>query len=155
MIQNITYPLKINGVRDKHERMLKGEEYLDKVGLLPYKNYYPHQLSGGMKQRVAIARSMALGSRIILMDEPFAALDAISRNQMQDELLRIKEKEKITVLFITHNIQEAITLGNRIIVFSQDGTIRETLINELDKPVSPASEGYGRLWSHLNQLLRG
>lgn len=92
---------------------------------MQYKDYYPHQLSGGMKQRVAIAKGMALGSKIIMMDEPFAALDAMTRNQMQSELMHIKEKEKMTVLFITHNIQEAIALGNRIMVMSKDGLIKD------------------------------
>ncbi len=154
VLKNIMYPLGLNGIKDKAEQRAKAEEYLDKVNLLEYKDYYPHQLSGGMKQRVAIARAMALGSRIILMDEPFAALDAMSRNQMQDELLRIKEKERMTVLFITHNIQEAISLGNRIMVLGKNGAIRENIENPIEKPVTPASAGYGELWKHLNQLLR-
>ncbi len=154
VINNIAYPLKINGMKDKAERLKKAETYLNKVGLSEYRDYYPHQLSGGMKQRVAIARAMALGSRIILMDEPFAALDAMSRNQMQDELLRIKEGEGMTVLFITHNIQEAITLGNRIMVMGNSGNIIEHMENPIEKPVTPASPGYSELWKHLNRLLR-
>ena len=154
VIGNIMYPLKLNGMADKNERRDKAEEYLDKVNLLEYKDYYPHQLSGGMKQRVAIARAMALGSEIVLMDEPFAALDAMSRNQMQDELIRIKEKEKMTVLFITHNIQEAISCGNRIMVMGKNGSIIENMKNPIEKPVTPASAGYGELWKHLNNLLR-
>ena len=152
-IQNIEYPLKINGVTDKKERYEIASEFLDKVNLLDYKDYYPHQLSGGMKQRVAIAKGLALGSKIILMDEPFAALDAITRNQMQTELLEIKRKVNMTVIFITHNIQEAISLGNRILVMSRQGTIRESMDNPLEHPVSPASEGYGELWRHLNNML--
>lgn len=153
VLKNITYPLKVGGVKDKQERIRLAEKYLEKVNLLQYKNYYPHQLSGGMKQRVAIAKGLALGSKIILMDEPFAALDAMTRNQMQDELMRIKEKEKMTVIFITHNIQEAISLGNRIMVMSKDGHIKEHLSNNIPKPVTPASEGYGELWEHLNNML--
>lgn len=153
-LNNITYPLKVGGMKDKAERIARAEKYLDKVNLLPYKNYYPHQLSGGMKQRVAIAKGMALGSKIILMDEPFAALDAMSRNQMQEELIHIKEKDKMTVIFITHNIQEAISLGNRIMVMSKTGVIREHIYNPIKKPVTPASEGYGELWEHLNGLLK-
>lgn len=153
VLNNITYPLKVNGMKDKQQRIEKAENYLDKVNLLEYKDYYPHQLSGGMKQRVAIARGMALGSKIILMDEPFAALDAMTRNQMQDELVKLKEKEKITVIFITHNIQEAISLGNRIMVMSKDGNIKEMMDNPIEKPVTPASEGYGKLWEHINNML--
>ena len=153
VLNNITYPLKVNGVKSRAERERLAEKYLDKVNLKGYRDYYPHQLSGGMKQRVAIAKGMALGSRVILMDEPFAALDAITRNQMQSELTHIKEKEKMTVIFITHNIQEAISLGNRIMVMSREGEIREEFDNPIEKPVSPASKGYGELWEHLNFLL--
>ena len=95
VLGNITYPLKVGGMKNKEERIKRAEKYLDKVNLLQYKDYYPHQLSGGMKQRVAIAKGLALGSKIILMDEPFASLDAMTRNKMQSELLHIKEKEKI------------------------------------------------------------
>lgn len=155
VIGNIMYPLKVNGIKDKNERRKIAEKYLEKVNLLSYADYYPHQLSGGMKQRVAIARGMAVGSKIIIMDEPFASLDAMTRNQMQDELIHIKEKEHMTVLFITHNIQEALSLSNRVIVMSSDGKIREERYNDLEKPVTPATEGYGELWTHLNGLLRG
>ncbi|MBQ9827411.1 MAG: ABC transporter ATP-binding protein [Lachnospiraceae bacterium] len=151
--KNIEYPLKVNGVADKAERRRMAEEYLDKVNLGEYRDYYPHQLSGGMKQRVAIARGMALGSKVMLMDEPFAALDAITRNQMQTELLRIKENAKMTIIFITHNIQEAISMGNRVMVMSKNGDILEDAPNPLEKPVSPATPGYGELWQHLNGLL--
>jgi len=140
VLKNITYALK-------------AKKYLEKVNLVQYANYYPHQLSGGMKQRVAIAKGMALGSKIILMDEPFAALDAMTRKQLQSELLKLKQKEKITVIFITHNIQEAISLGNRIMVMSKEGTIKEHLYNTIEKPVTPASEGYAKLWEHLNNQL--
>lgn len=153
VLGNIMFPLKVCGIKNKKERRERAEEYLEKVHLLQYKDYYPHQLSGGMKQRVAIAKGMALGSKIIMMDEPFAALDAMTRNQMQTELMHIKEKEKMTVLFITHNIQEAIALGNRIMVMSKDGVIKEHMYNTIEKPVTPASEGYGELWEHLNNLL--
>jgi NitT/TauT family transport system ATP-binding protein len=153
VLGNITYPLKVCGVTDKNERNRIGEEYLEKVNLLRYKDYYPHQLSGGMKQRVAIAKGLALGSKIILMDEPFAALDAMSRNQMQDELLSIKEKVKMTVIFITHNIQEAVCLGNRILVMSKNGVIKENIDNPLTRPISPATPGFGPLWDHLHSLI--
>ncbi len=153
VVNNITYALKASGMADKKARIAKAEKYLKKVNLFDYKDYYPHQLSGGMKQRVAIARGMALGSSIILMDEPFAALDAMTRNRMQSELLHIKEKESMTVVFITHNIQEAISLGNRIMVMSRNGEVKEHLYNTLEKPVTPATPGYGALWKHLNDLL--
>lgn len=150
---NITYPLKVNGIKDKNEREQIAKEYLEIVNLSAYSKFYPHQLSGGMKQRVAIARSLALKPKVILMDEPFAALDAMTRNRMQAELLRIKEKTNMTVIFVTHNIQESIVLGNRIIVMSKSGSIREERKVELEKPASPATKGFGELWQHLNSLL--
>jgi NitT/TauT family transport system ATP-binding protein len=92
--------------------------YLDRTGLLPFADRYPHQLSGGMKQRVAIARAFATDPEVLLMDEPFSALDEQNRTLLQDELLRIWDEDKKTVVFITHSVDEAVTLGDRIIVMT-------------------------------------
>ena len=151
---NIQDPLKIKGIRDKAELRALTGEYLAKVGLTGYQRYYPHELSGGMKQRVAIAKALALKPEIILMDEPFAALDAITRNKLQAELARIAAEEKLTVIFITHNIQEALTLGSRVLLMGKDGTLRIDKINPLEKPVKPSSKGYGELWDLFSQGLQ-
>lgn len=151
--KNITYPLKINGVSDKEERNRIAEEHLELVGLAGKGDLYPHQLSGGMKQRVAIAKGLALKPKIILMDEPFAALDAMTRNKLQAELSRLKEQENATVIFITHNIQEALVLGTRVMLMSKKGLIKINMENNIPKPVTPASEGYGELWTKLNAAL--
>lgn len=151
--KNIQYPLKINGVSDKEELERIAEEHLELVGLSGKGDLYPHQLSGGMKQRVAIAKGLALRPKIILMDEPFAALDAMTRNKLQTELLKIKEHENATIIFITHNIQEALTLGNRVMLMSKNGEIKINMANEIPKPVTPASEGYGAMWEMLNGAL--
>lgn len=153
VLENIIYPLKVNRISNRAERLAIAEKYIDIVNLTNYKNYYPHQLSGGMKQRVAIARGLALKPKLILMDEPFAALDAMTRNQMQSELIRIKEKTQMTVIFITHNIQEAIVLGTRIIVFEKEGHMIVDEKNPIKRPVSPASEGYGTVWERLHSAL--
>ncbi len=150
---NIMYPLEVNGVTGKKEREAIADKYLEIVNLSGYADYYPHQLSGGMKQRVAIARGLALQPKIILMDEPFAALDAMTRNQMQSELLKIKEMANMTVIFVTHNIQEALSLGSRIMVMSRGGVIETEMENPLKKPVTPATEGYGEMWEFLNDRL--
>jgi NitT/TauT family transport system ATP-binding protein len=92
--------------------------YIDKVNLTKFADSYPHTLSGGMKQRVAIARGMAMEPDILLMDEPFAALDALTRRKMQEELLQLWEDTKFTVLFVTHSIPEAVLVGNRILLLS-------------------------------------
>lgn len=150
---NIQYPLKVNGMKDKEELERISREHLELVGLGDKGELYPHQLSGGMKQRVAIAKALALNPKIILMDEPFASLDAMTRNKLQEELLRIKEKENATVIFITHNIQEALVLGNRVLLMSKKGEIKLDIENTIPKPVSPASEGYGQMWKLFNDAL--
>ncbi len=150
---NITYPLKMNGMKNKEELDGIAEKHLDLVGLTGKGDLYPHQLSGGMKQRVAIAKGLALNPKIILMDEPFAALDAMTRNKLQSELVKIKERENATVIFITHNIQEALTLGTRVMLMSKQGEIKINIENDIPKPVTPASEGYGNLWKKFNDAL--
>ena len=151
--QNIMYPLKIQGVRDKTELRARTDEVLHKVGLDGYQHYYPHELSGGMKQRVAIAKALAMKPEIILMDEPFAALDAITRNSLQRELYRISKEETVTILFITHNIQESITLGTRILLMGKNGQVIIDENNPLPKPVTPLTKGYGEMWDRYSLAL--
>jgi len=152
---NIQYPLRKNGMKDKAELRKITEEYLKKVNLPGIEKKYPHQLSGGMKQRVAIAKALALKPRIILMDEPFAALDAMTRNKLQAELINISKSEDCTFIFITHNIQEAIVLGSRILVMSKSGSVKLDKQNNIQKPITPASEGFGELWKYLHDALEG
>lgn len=116
--QNVMFPLLASrtlGRRDAEERAL---HYLEKVGLAAFADAYPHTLSGGMKARVAIARALAMQPKILLMDEPFAALDALTRRKMQDELLQLWEEVRFTLLFVTHSIEEALVVGNRILLLS-------------------------------------
>lgn len=153
--QNIQYPLKIQGVKDKCELQEKSEGLLKKVGLYDYRKFYPHELSGGMKQRVAIARAIALLPQIVLMDEPFAALDAITRNRLQEELYHISRAENMTVMFVTHNIQEAITLGTRVLIMNADGEIVVDERNNLRHPVRPTTKGYAELWDRYSKILQG
>jgi NitT/TauT family transport system ATP-binding protein len=116
-IENITFGLEVRGV-GRRERLQIGRHYIDLVGLTGFEGAYPHQLSGGMQQRVGIARALAVKPDILLMDEPFGALDIQTRDLLQDELLRIFDTEKKTVIFVTHSIEEAIYLADRIIVLS-------------------------------------
>lgn len=150
---NILYPLKLQRIASADEREQIVDEVLSKVKLSEYKNYYPHQLSGGMKQRVAIAKALALRPEVVLMDEPFAALDAMTRNNLQSEILQIFSEAKCTIIFITHNIQEAIVLGTRIIVLEEEGRIVVDEKNTIKRPVTPASEGYGAIWERLYNSL--
>lgn len=116
--ENVAFALKVGKRMDRQKSLEVAEKYIEKVGLQKFSNQYPHTLSGGMKQRVAIARGLAMEPEIILMDEPFAALDALTRREMQEELLRLWEEFRITVLFVTHSIEEAIFIGNKVLVLS-------------------------------------
>jgi NitT/TauT family transport system ATP-binding protein len=115
---NVMFPMRASGRYTRREAGERAAGYLDKVGLTKFAEVYPHMLSGGMKQRAAIARAMAMEPEILLMDEPFAALDALTRRKMQDELLRLWDDVRFTVLFVTHSIEEAIIIGNRILLLS-------------------------------------
>ena len=116
--QNIMFPLVTAGVCGRGDAAERALAAIEKVGLGGFADVYPHMLSGGMKQRVAIARAMAMEPDILLMDEPFAALDALTRRKMQEELLQLWEDIRFTMLFVTHSIEEAIIVGNRILVLS-------------------------------------
>lgn len=125
--ENIDFGLRINGVpTEKRQALIK--DYIQLIGLNGFEKHFPRQLSGGMQQRVAIARSFVLQPRVLLMDEPFAALDAQNRQLMQEELVRIWQTQKPTVLFITHSVEEAVFLADRIIVMTRrPGRIKEAL----------------------------
>ncbi len=116
-LENVAFGLEMQG-RPKRERLDIARHYIELVGLSGFTHSYPHQLSGGMQQRVGIARALAVRPDILLMDEPFGALDLQTRDLLQDELLRIWQNDRKTVLFVTHSIEEAIYLADRIIVFS-------------------------------------
>ncbi len=118
VIENVAFPLLASRTLGRREAEERAAHYLDKVGLSRFAKSYPHQLSGGMKQRVAIARALAMQPRILLMDEPFAALDALTRRRMQEELLQLWEDVGFTLLFVTHSIEEALVVGNRIALLS-------------------------------------
>jgi NitT/TauT family transport system ATP-binding protein len=116
--ENITFAVTASGKLARREAGERAMHFIEKVKLTEFANSYPHTLSGGMKQRVAIARGMAMEPQILLMDEPFAALDALTRARMQEELLQLWDDTKFTVLFVTHSIPEAIRVGVRILLLS-------------------------------------
>lgn len=127
-LDNVVFAIRETRTIEKKEAIDIAKHFLKKVNLEKFENNYPHQLSGGMKMRVAIARCLAIGAEVILMDEPFAALDAITRKKMQDDLLKLWEDTNFTMLFVTHSIDEAIKLGSKIIIF---GTNPGRIIKEI------------------------
>jgi NitT/TauT family transport system ATP-binding protein len=134
VLKNVEFALHGRKLR-KAERADAALQYLTLVGLQDFRHHYPYQLSGGMKQRVAIARALAADPNILLMDEPFAALDAQMREVLQEELLEIWQRTRKTVVFITHNVDEAIFLSTRICVMSANpGRTKTLLLNELPEP---------------------
>jgi NitT/TauT family transport system ATP-binding protein len=128
VFQNVLFPMKVTRKFARAEAAERANAAIDKVNLTQFRDVYPHMLSGGMKMRVAIARAMALEPDILLMDEPFAALDALTRRTMQQELLSLWEQLRFTVMFVTHSIEEAIIVGSRILVLSpHPGRVRAEL----------------------------
>ncbi|NLB88389.1 MAG: ABC transporter ATP-binding protein [Syntrophomonadaceae bacterium] len=153
VMENVTVGLEFAGI-NKSERYKIGEKYLELVGLKDYSNNYPYELSGGMQQRVAIARSLANDPDLLLMDEPFGALDAHTRILLQKELLDIWEKNKKTIIFVTHSVDEAIYLADRIVVMSHGpGTIKDVIKVDMPHPRSRANPRYGQLMAELLDML--
>jgi sulfonate transport system ATP-binding protein len=142
--QNIVFALTASGKLPHHEAEERAMHFIHKVSLAEFADSYPHTLSGGMKQRVAIARGMAMEPQILLMDEPFAALDALTRTRMQEDLMELWEETKFTVLFVTHSIPEAIRVGSRILLLSpHPGRVKA----EIESPGVDQPDESGKLLS--------
>ena len=161
LLENVTLPLKLRGV-PKKERHAEGERVLELVGLKEHTKGLPRQLSGGMKMKVSIARALICRPKLLLMDEPFGALDEITRQTLQDELLNIWSKEKqMTVLFITHNVFEAVFLSTRVVVMTpRPGKISEIIDIPFPFPRDEAYRTKPELVNisasyRLNQALKG
>jgi NitT/TauT family transport system ATP-binding protein len=154
---NVVWPLEILKV-PKAERLKIADRFIAMVGLTQFQSHYPNELSGGMKQRVALARLLALDPRILLMDEPFGALDAQNRELLQEELQQIWDKSRKTVLFVTHDIEEAIYLADRVIVFTaRPGRIKADLAINLPRPRDieiKKSQAYADYRNSIWDLLR-
>ncbi len=150
---NIAFGLEIKGMPADAIAVRVGA-LLDKLGLSDFRARFPKDLSGGMRQRVAIARVLALDSPIMLMDEPFGALDALTRRNLQDELLRIWAELKKTIIFVTHSIEEAIYLADRIVVMTyRPGTVKRDLMVDLPRLRDPASPEFNALKRELGALV--
>jgi NitT/TauT family transport system ATP-binding protein len=158
VMSNVEFGLEIDGV-PREERRALAEKYLELVGLKGFENYYPHQISGGMQQRVGIARALSKKPEILLMDEPFGAVDAQTREQLQEELLKIWAQTENTVVFVTHSIDEAIYLSDRVVVMqARPGRIKEEVTIDLPRPRwegdIKADPRFAQLRAHLRDSLR-
>ena len=150
ILENTEYGLEVQGM-DKVERRERAEHALDNAGLLPYKDQYPDQLSGGMQQRVGLARALANDPEIILMDEAFSALDPLIRRDMQDELLELQKNQKRTIIFITHDLNESLRLGDRIAIM-KDGQVVQVDSGD-DILMNPANEYVERFVEDIDRSL--
>jgi NitT/TauT family transport system ATP-binding protein len=158
VIENVAFPLEVAGMK-KALRHEKARHFIHMVGLDGFENRYPSELSGGMRQRVSLARTLASEPKILLMDEPFAALDEQTRLLLGDKVLQIQEELKQTTLLITHNITEAVQLSNRILVMTyRPGTVKRIVDIDLPRPRSSeivGSDAFGRyvaqIWSDLRE----
>jgi NitT/TauT family transport system ATP-binding protein len=153
--QNVMFPLLAGGARRK-EAEARALHWLDKVGLARFADAWPHTLSGGMKARVAIARALAMQPDILLMDEPFAALDALTRRRMQEELQALWEEVGFTMLFVTHSIEEALVVGNRILLLSpHPGRVRAEINSHQFGLASSGSAEFQAAAQRIHGLLFG
>lgn len=157
--RNVGYGMELQRKLPSAQRRQRSREALDLVGLAGFADHYPHQLSGGMQQRVNLARALATDPKVLLMDEPFGALDALTKEAMQEELQRIVHASKVTVLFITHDIAEAVFLGDKVVVMAaRPGRVLEEIEIAAAKPRSAEfrySKEFTELEEHLWSQLKG
>ena len=135
VLQNVTFGLEMTNKGAKDENIAAAERYLTSVGLIDFKDSYPHELSGGMKQRVAIIRSLLNHSPILLMDEPFSALDMQNRHKLQEQLIGVWKRFENTIVFVTHDVDEAVYLADRIIIMGKNpGRIEKIIEVDFERP---------------------
>src|ERR1700682_1140957 len=152
--ENVAFHLLLRGGQ-KGERRAIAEPYIDMVGLTEFKNHYPSELSGGMNQRVGIARALLMNPQVILMDEPFGALDEQNRMDLQNELAGIWQKHAGTIVFVTHSVDEALTLGTHVAVMTaRPGRIRELIPIDLPRPRDVTSPRFNDIKRRILSLLR-
>ena len=150
---NINFGLKVNNVK-KSVSKVKVNQLLNLTGLFKFKDYYPKEISGGMQQKVAIARSLATNQNILLLDEPLRSIDAQSRNKLQDDIIEIWKKSNRTMFFVTHNIDEAVYLSDRIAVLSPlPGSVKEIIPVSLDRPRDRTSSEFNAIRKKILNLI--
>ena len=156
VLGNVLFGLKLGNGLTAAERQEKAEYFLELVGLKRFMHSNVHELSGGMKQRVALARALAPNPSVLLMDEPFGALDALTREQLYGDIQRIWSQHRKTIVFVTHNVREAVCLGDRVILFSPNpGRIREEFAIPLPRPRDINSVDLARYATEITRVLKG
>jgi NitT/TauT family transport system ATP-binding protein len=156
VLGNVLFGLKLSNGLNAAERGEKAEYFLELVGLKRFMHSNVHELSGGMKQRVALARALAPNPSLLLMDEPFGALDALTREQLYGDIQRIWSQHRKTIVFVTHNVREAVCLGDRVILFSpHPGRIREEFMIPLSRPRDINSVDLARYATEITRVLKG
>ncbi len=150
--ENVEFGLEMHGV-PSGERRSKANAQIEAMGLGRFASHYPWELSGGMQQRVGIARALVMDPETLLMDEPFGALDALTRTKLQDELVRIWERDRKTVLFVTHSVDEALLLSDRIVVMNGTGQVKREIEVELPRPRVMAELMFDRRFGDLKRGL--
>ena len=157
VLENVTFGLEMTKKGTKSENIAAAERYLESVGLIDFKDSYPHELSGGMKQRVAIIRSLLNHSPILLMDEPFSALDMQNRHKLQEQLIGVWKRFENTIVFVTHDVDEAVLLADKIVILDKNpGRIAEIVEVDIERPRKRESDEFIKLQeSIVNKLDMG
>ena len=154
VLQNVTFGLEMTKKGSKAENVAAAERYLKSVGLIDFKDSYPHELSGGMKQRVAIIRSLLNHSPILLMDEPFSALDMQNRHKLQEQLIGVWKRFENTIVFVTHDVDEAVFLADKIVILDRNpGRIAEIIEVDIERPRKRESDEFIRLQESIVEKL--
>ena len=161
VLRNVAFGLELNGT-PKAEREEKARHYIDEVGLTGFESKYPHELSGGMRQRVGLARAMVVNADVLLMDEPFSAVDEQNRRKFQEDLLQLLAIEKKSVIFVTHSIEEAVYVSDQIVLLSpRPGRVHSIIRPEISRDVDPEAirrdknylDTIEEIWSELRKYL--
>ena len=143
VLDNVMFGLNLSGEHSKEENLAAAERYLERVGLSDFKYSYPHELSGGMKQRVAIIRSLLNHTPVLLMDEPFSAVDMLNRHSLQEQLIGVWKRFESTILFVTHDVDEAVYLADKIVIMGKNpGRIDKVIEVDMERPRKRDSEEF-------------
>ena len=154
VLDNVMFGLNLSGENSKEENLAAAERYLERVGLADFKYSYPHELSGGMKQRVAIIRSLLNHTPVLLMDEPFSAVDMLNRHTLQEQLIGVWKRFETTILFVTHDVDEAVYLADKIVIMDKrPGRIKDVVEVPLERPRQRESREFLDFQDEVEKLL--